>query len=278
MKFTKMHGAGNDYIYINTFEEKADDPENLAIKLSDRHFGIGGDGIILIRPSDRADFMMDIYNIDGSRGKMCGNAIRCVAKYVYDNKMTDKKTISIDSRSGIKIIDVNTGEDGKVVSARVNMGSPVLTAKEVPVISENETAVMEDICVNGTYYKYTAVSMGNPHAVVFVDDADKFPVEEVGPYFERHEKFPDRINTEFCTVIDRKTIRMRVWERGSGLTLACGTGASAAAVAACVNGFTDENVKVILDGGSLDIFWDRENNTVFMTGPAETVFTGEIDV
>ena len=279
MKFTKMHGCGNDYVYVNGFEEKIDDEAKAAIAVSDRHFGIGGDGLIIIKPSDAADFEMVMYNADGSRGAMCGNGVRCVAKYVYDHKLTDKKSISVVSMGAVKYIDVNV-ENGKVVSARVDMGSPVLEAKKIPVVTENEKAVNEKITVDGTEYTMTCVSMGNPHAVVFTDiPLREFPLEKIGPMFENHLVFPDRVNTEFVNVIDRKNLAMRVWERGSGETLACGTGTCATVVAAILNGYVDNDVTVHLIGGDLEISWSgNEADSVFMTGPAETVFSGEIDL
>lgn len=279
MKFTKMHGCGNDYVYVNGFEEKIADEKEAAIKVSDRHFGIGADGLIIIKPSEKADFEMVMYNADGSRGAMCGNGIRCVAKYVYDNKLTDKKSISIESMGAVKYIDVQV-ENGKVVSARVDMGAPVLAAKEIPVITNHEKAVNEKITVNGEDYKMTCVSMGNPHAVVFTDIPVKsFPLEKLGPMFENHAAFPDRVNTEFVNVIDRKNLDMRVWERGSGETLACGTGCCATAVAAIINGYADYDVTIHLLGGELEISWSgNEADSVFMTGAAETVFCGEIDL
>lgn len=278
MKFTKMHGAGNDYVYVNCLEEKVDDPYTLARKVSDRHFGIGSDGLILIRPSECGDFMMDMYNVDGTRGLMCGNAIRCVGKYVYDNGMTDKKELAIESASGLRYLSLMTGEDGKVEKVRVDMRSPILEASKIPVICDKKEAINEPITVDGKEYRFTGVSMGNPHAVVVLDDVDSFPLSTLGPKFEVHEKFPDRANVEFITVLDPKTIRMRVWERGSGITLACGTGACASTVAAILGGLTEDEVTVKLDGGELLIKWDRDENIVYMTGPAVKVFEGEIDI
>lgn len=279
MKFTKMHGCGNDYVYVNCFEEKIEDESKAAILASDRHFGVGGDGMILIKPSEIADFEMCMYNADGSRGAMCGNGIRCVAKYVYDNKMTDKRSISIESMGAIKYIDVET-ENDKVVSARVDMGKPILNAKDVPAVSDSEKVIGEKITVLGREFNMTCVSMGNPHAVMFIDEhPSDFELEKYGPLFENNEIFPNRVNAEFIKIIDRKNIEMRVWERGSGETLACGTGASAATVAAILNGYTDNDVTVHLIGGNLEISWSgNENDSVFMTGPATTVFTGEIDL
>ena len=276
MKFTKMQGLGNDYVYVNCFQEKIADPSALAVKVSDRHFGIGSDGLILINPSDKADFEMEMYNADGSRGEMCGNGIRCVAKYVYDYGLTDQTHISVETLAGIKYLDL-TVEDGKVKLVRVDMGRPELAPAKIPVAASAEQAVDEPILVDGAEYRMTCVSMGNPHAVVFVDcDVKEFPLETVGPKFECHERFPNRVNTEFVRVTDRHTAEMRVWERGSGETLACGTGACAVAVACVLNGRTEEEVTVKLLGGDLDIRWDREKDTVYMTGPAEVVFDGEL--
>ena len=279
MKFTKMHGCGNDYVYVNGFEENIADEAKAAIIVSDRHFGIGADGLIIIKPSDIADFEMVMYNADGSRGAMCGNGVRCVAKYVYDHKLTDKTSISVASMGSIKYIDVDV-ENGKVVSAKVDMGSPVLEAKKIPVLSENEKAVNEKITVDGKDYLMTCVSMGNPHAVVFTDiPVSEFPLEKIGPKFENNPFFPDRVNTEFVNITDRKNLNMRVWERGSGETLACGTGTCATVVAAILNGYVDNDVTVHLIGGDLKISWSgNEADSVFMTGPAETVFSGEIDL
>ena len=279
MKFTKMHGCGNDYVYFDCTENTIADERAAAIALSDRHFGIGGDGIILIKKGKTADFEMVMYNADGSRGAMCGNGIRCVAKYVYDNGLTDKTSVAIESMGAVKYIDL-TVENGKAVAAKVDMGKPVLTAAAIPVVCEKEKAIDEPITVGGKEYRMTCVSMGNPHAVVFIDRSPKdFPLETVGPLFENNDRFPDRTNTEFIRVLDRNNLEMRVWERGSGETLACGTGACAAAVAAMVNGFTDNEVTVHLRGGELQIRWSgKENDSVFMTGPATTVFTGEVDL
>lgn len=278
MKFTKMHGIGNDYVYVNCFKEQVENPGELAIRVSDRHFGIGSDGLILIKPSDRADFEMAMYNADGSEGAMCGNGIRCVAKYVYDYGLTDQTRIRVDTKSGIKVLDLTIGEDGKVSFVRVNMGSPELTAAKIPIISEREQVVAEPVEVGGVTYAITGVSMGNPHAVVYLEDVKGLDIEKVGPLFEHHERFPDRINTEFIRVTDRENLEMRVWERGSGETLACGTGACAAAVASMVNGYTEDEVTVHLLGGDLRVRWDREENLVYMTGPAAVAFEGEIDL
>lgn len=275
MKFTKMQGIGNDYVYVNCFTEKVEHPSELAIYVSKPHFGVGSDGLILIKPSDVADFEMEMYNADGSQGAMCGNGIRCVAKYVYDYGLTDKTQISVNTKSGIKYLDL-TVADGKVTMVRVNMGAPELIAKKIPVISEKEQVINELIEVDGKEYHMTCVSMGNPHAVVYLDDVKGLEIEKIGPKFEKHSCFPDRVNTEFCRVIDENTVEMRVWERGSDETLACGTGACAVAVASVLNGFTKEHVTVKLLGGDLEIFWDREENLVYMNGPATTVFDGEL--
>ena len=275
MKFTKMQGIGNDYVYVNCLQETIENPSELAKKISDRHYGVGSDGLIMINPSDKADFEMEMYNADGSRGEMCGNGIRCVAKDVYDYGLTDKTSISVETLAGIKYLDL-TVEDGKVVLVKVDMGKPMLRPEEVPVVSEKEEVIDEPITVDGQEYRMTCVSMGNPHAVVFIDqDVKEFPLETVGVKFENHERFPKRVNTEFVNVLDRHTAQMRVWERGSGETLACGTGACAVAVACALNGLTEDEVTVKLLGGDLQIKWDREKNTVYMTGPAEVVFDGE---
>ena len=275
MRFTKMQGLGNDYVYVNCFQEKIENPPELARKISDRHFGVGSDGLIMINPSDKADFEMEMYNADGSRGEMCGNGIRCVAKYVYDYGLTDKTSISVETLGGIKYLDL-TVEDGKVKLVKVDMGKPELEPSKVPVIAEGDRAVDAPIEVDGEEYRMTCISMGNPHAVVFVDcDVRELPLEEIGPKFENHERFPNRVNTEFVRVLDLHTAEMRVWERGSGETLACGTGACAVAVACALNGYTEDEVTVRLLGGDLHIKWDQEKDTVYMTGPAEVVFDGE---
>ena len=277
MKFTKMHGLGNDYVYVNCFEEKIDNPPAVARFVSDRHFGIGSDGLIMINPSKTADFEMEMYNADGSRGEMCGNGIRCVAKYVYDYGLTDKTQISVETLGGIKYLDL-TVEDGKVSQVKVDMGKPELEADLIPIISEREQVIDEPIEVDGKEYHMTGVSMGNPHAVIYVDDVKGMDLEKIGPKFENHERFPKRINTEFVHCIDRQTVEMRVWERGSGETLACGTGACAVAVSSILNNLTDTQVTVKLLGGDLQIEWDREKDRVFMTGPATVVFDGVIDI
>ena len=277
MKFTKMQGAGNDYIYVNCFTETVKNPEETAVRVSDRHFGIGADGLVLICPSENADFFMDIYNADGSRAKMCGNATRCVAKYVYDNKMTDKTEIALETLSGIKCIKI-TVQDGKAVAARVNMGAPILTPREIPTKFDGETVVSQNLTIDDTPYAVTCVSMGNPHCVLYTDDVNAPDLPRIGPKFETHEMFPDRINTEFVHIVSETEFDMRVWERGSGETLACGTGACAATVASILNGYCkrDTEIKVNLLGGTLYINWTADGD-VYMTGPAETVCTGEID-
>ena len=272
-----MHGLGNDYVYVNCFEEKIDNPPAVARFVSDRHFGIGSDGLIMINPSKTADFEMEMYNADGSRGEMCGNGIRCVAKYVYDYGLTDKTQISVETLGGIKYLDL-TVEDGEVSLVKVDMGKPELEADLIPIISEREQVIDEPIEVDGKEYHMTGVSMGNPHAVIYVDDVKGLDLEKIGPKFENHERFPKRINTEFVHCIDRQTVEMRVWERGSGETLACGTGACAVAVSSILNNLTDTQVTVKLLGGDLQIEWDREKDRVFMTGPATVVFDGVIDI
>ncbi len=282
MKFTKMHGCGNDYIYVNGFTENLslEEKPELIRRMSDRHFGVGSDGVIFINPSQEADFEMEMWNADGSRGEMCGNGIRCVAKYVYDKGMTKKTDISVISAGKIKYLKLQV-KDNRVESVRVNMGQPVLEPEEIPVLPQGEekwksdSVVNEAISVEGKEYRMTCVSMGNPHAVIFVEDVAGMKLEEIGPCFENHKRFPRRINTEFVRVIDRNNIEMRVWERGSGETLACGTGACAALCACVLNGLTDEAVTVKLLGGKLFIEWNRKENLIYMTGPAETVFDGE---
>lgn len=278
MRFTKMHGCGNDYIYVDGSREQIPEKEKpeLVKRLSDRHFGIGGDGVIFINPSREADFEMEMYNMDGTRAEMCGNGIRCVAKFVYDKGLTDQKSISIISCGKVKYLDLNV-ENGKVSTVKVNMGSPMLKAEEIPVIADGEEVISDRIEVGEEIYEMTCVSMGNPHAVVFVDEVSSLELEKIGPLFENHVRFPSRINTEFVKVLDQDTIEMRVWERGTGETLACGTGACASVVACVLNGLTKEQVTVKLLGGNLQIQWDRGNNLVYMTGPASTVFEGEIE-
>lgn len=274
MKFTKMQGLGNDYVYVNLFEEKVEDPVATAIAVSDRHFGIGSDGLILIGPSDVADFEMIMYNLDGSRGEMCGNGIRCVGKYVYDHGMTDKTEITVETLGGIKVLQLFVGDDGCVDQVRVDMGEPILESEKIPV-NLPDPAISVPIEVDGKTWAVTCVSMGNPHAVVFVDDVDTLDLEKIGPPFENHLLFPNRINTEFIQIVDRSHVKMRVWERGSGETMACGTGACASTVACVLNDLTDRHLYLDLLGGRLDITWDEESGHVFMTGPAATSFEGE---
>ena len=276
MEFTKMQGCGNDYVYVNGFENKIDNPNKLSEIVSDRHFGIGSDGLIVINPSEKADFKMSMYNADGSEGKMCGNGIRCVAKYVYDNKMTDKTTITVETLSGIKTLELNVKND-KVETVKVNMGTPILLPKDVPVVSDKDKVVDEPIVIDDKEYRITCVSMGNPHAITFIENTDDLEIETIGPKFENNPIFPDRVNTEFIQVLDRNTVKMRVWERGSGETFACGTGACATVVACVLNGLTDDKVTVKLLGGDLFIEYNREENTVYMTGPAKVSFTGKIE-
>ncbi len=276
MKFTKMHGCGNDYVYVNLFEENIADPAAFSIKVSDRHFGIGSDGLITIGPSDVADFRMRIYNADGSEAEMCGNGIRCVAKYVYDHKLTDKTNVSVESGAGIKYLQL-TVEDDKVTQVRVDMGEPILSPSDIPVVAQGDKVVDEPIEVCDKTWHMTCVSMGNPHAVVFVDDVEHFDLEKYGPHFENHSRFPKRVNTEFVQVVSRNEAYMRVWERGSAETWACGTGTCATAMACILNNKTDNKVLVHLRGGDLTIEYDEASNHIFMTGPATEVFSGEIE-
>lgn len=277
MKFIKMHGCGNDYIYVDCTKEDLVNESEVSIKLSDRRFGIGSDGLILIRPSEVADFKMSIFNADGSEAKMCGNGVRCVGKFVYDNGLTNKEEVRIETLSGIKILKLNV-RDGKVSTVEVDMGAPIIEAKLIPAISPNGNSkiIDEEIDVEGVNYKVTCVSMGNPHCITFVENTKVLDLEKIGPGFEYHKMFPDRVNTEFIQVLSRNEINMRVWERGSGETFACGTGACASVVACVLNGLTEEEVKVNLVGGELFIKYDREADTVFMTGPATTVYKGEV--
>ncbi|WP_337484782.1 diaminopimelate epimerase [Porcipelethomonas sp.] len=278
MKFTKMHGIGNDYIYVNCFEEKVDNPEKVSIYVSDRRKGIGSDGLVLIMPSDKADFRMRIFNADGSEAMMCGNATRCIGKYVYDKGLTDKTEITLETNSGIKYLTLFP-ENGKVEFVEVDMGKAILTPKDIPVNSDKERFISEPVEVDGKEYKITCVSMGNPHAIVYMDDIKDLELEKIGPSFENHKLFPDRINTEFIEVIDSHTLNMRVWERGSGETFACGTGACASVVASVLNGYCnhDEDVTVHLRGGDLKITWNSDG-TVIMKGPAALICDGDVDV
>lgn len=277
MKFTKMHGCGNDYVYVNLFEEQIENPAKVSIAVSDRHFGIGSDGLITIGASEIADFRMRIYNADGSEAEMCGNGIRCVAKYVYDHKLTDKTEITVETGAGVKTLQL-TVEDDKVTLVRVDMGEPILTPDEIPVVADGNRVVDEPIVVDDKEWRMTCVSMGNPHAVVFVDDVTHFELEKYGPLFENHVRFPKRTNTEFVQIISRNEAIMRVWERGSAETWACGTGTCATVMACILNGLTDNDVLVHLRGGDLRIVYDEKSNHVFMTGPATEVFEGEIQL
>ena len=277
MKFTKMHGCGNDYVYVNLFEEQIENPAKVSIAVSDRHFGIGSDGLITIGASEIADFRMRIYNADGSEAEMCGNGIRCVAKYVYDHKLTDKTEITVETGAGVKTLQL-TVEDDKVTLVRVDMGEPILTPDEIPVVADGDRVVDEPIVVDDKEWRMTCVSMGNPHAVVFVDDVAHFELEKYGPLFENHVRFPKRTNTEFVQIISRNEAIMRVWERGSAETWACGTGTCATVMACILNGLTDNDVLVHLRGGDLRVVYDEKSNHVFMTGPATEVFEGEIQL
>lgn len=275
--FTKMHGSGNDYIYINCFEHTIDHPEQLSKVISDRHFGVGGDGIVLICPSEKADTKMRMFNIDGSEGKMCGNAIRCVAKYIYDNNIVKKEILEIDTLSGIKKIELQV-KNGQMMAATVDMGKAILDPPSIPfLIEEKEPIINFPFQINNETYKITTVSMGNPHCVLFYENIDSLNLPEIGVQFEHHRMFPESVNTEFIQIEDRNTLRMRVWERGSGETLACGTGACAAVVAAVLNGYCDKDtdITVKLLGGELIIRYT--DNSVFMTGPAVKVFDGSIE-
>lgn len=276
--FTKMHGTGNDYVYINTFEEKIPDPEKLAVQVSDRHFGIGSDGLILIAPSEKADCRMQMYNADGSEGAMCGNGIRCVAKYAYEHGIVNDTHMAVETKSGIKTLEL-TVENDCVTYVQVNMGEAILKPSDIPVAADGESFIAKPLVVDGKEYTVTCVSMGNPHCVVFADGIDNLDLEKVGPKFENHELFPDRINTEFVEVIDGHTIRMRVWERGSGETISCGTGTCASVVASVLNGYCKrgEEIEVQVRGGKVyDTY--LESGEVLMKGPATTVFEGNMDV
>ena len=291
INFTKMHGCKNDYLYIDCTKNELINPAKVSVKLSDRHTGIGSDGIILICPSSVADFRMRIFNADGSEAEMCGNGIRCVGKYVYDFGLTDKDEVRIETgvrteeeestgeipKNRIKILKLKI-EEGKVVSATVDMGKPILTPSEIPVISDKDKFINEAVNVDGKDWYLTCISMGNPHAVTFVDDTRSLNLPEIGPKFEFNKIFPKRTNTEFIKVISRNKIEMRVWERGSGETLACGTGACASAYAAMLNGLADDEVRVHLLGGDLIIKYDQNTDHIFMTGPCETVFSGSITI
>lgn len=283
LKFTKMHGIGNDYVYIDCTGsgalETLPDPARLSKLVSDRHFGIGSDGLILIAPSKKADLQMIMYNADGSRGEMCGNGIRCVGKYAYDHGLTTKKELTVETLAGVRELTLFTGDDDKVEKVRVDMGEAVLDTRKIPVTYPEDTMIGQPLEVKGKIYNATCISTGNPHCVIFCDnDIKKMDLEKLGPSFERHPLFPKRINTEFVNILDRSHIAMRVYERGSGETLACGTGACASAVASFLNGFTDEKVEVRLLGGTLFIEYDEKTKKIYMTGPATEVFSGEMDI
>lgn len=275
LKFTKMHGAGNDYIYVNGFIHKIDNPSELALKLSNRNFGIGSDGLVLILPSESCDFRMQMFNSDGSEAEMCGNASRCVGKYVFDNGLTDKKIITLETGAGVKHISLLDG-DAKSRLVKVDMGEPILAPTLIPVLVAEEPVIDYPIEVDGTKWKMTCVSMGNPHAVIFTEGIKELDLPLIGPKFEKHPLFPRKTNTEFIEVVNRQTLNMRVWERGAGETLACGTGACAAAVAAVLNKYCDRKIKIHLLGGDLEVEWDVINNHIYMIGEAVTVFNGEM--
>ena len=284
MKFTKMQGIGNDYVYVDCTRERIDDPSALSRRISDRHFGIGSDGLVMILPGEQADFRMRMFNADGSESEMCGNATRCVARYVYERGLTDREEITLETGAGIRTLKLNLKE-GKVASVQVDMGAPEFNPERIPVDPARLGLPEVTDCVRGVPlrvrdrdFAVTCVSMGNPHCVIFQDEVDDFPVEEWGPAFENHPAFPRRTNTEFARVLDRNHIRMRVWERGSGETMACGTGACATLAAAVANGLTERRAVLILNGGELEIEWDQKTGHVLMTGPAEFVFDGEIDI
>ncbi|MEN8907500.1 MAG: diaminopimelate epimerase [Clostridiales bacterium] len=278
MKFTKMQGIGNDYIYVNCFDEKIDNPSELSIKLSNRNFGIGSDGLVLIMPSQNADFKMRMFNSDGSESEMCGNAIRCVGKYVFDNKLTTNTKISIETLAGLKYLMLIV-ESGFVTKVRVDMGVPILESNMIPIIFDKERFISEEILINKKNYKFTGVSVGNPHVVTYTDQNLKdIMIEKVGPEVEYNKIFPNKTNVEFVRVLDRKTLEMRVWERGTGETLACGTGACAVLVSSVLNDFSERIATVKLLGGDLLIEWNKDNNHVYMTGAAVEVFKGEINI
>jgi len=277
MNFTKMHGIGNDYIYVNCLNQSVNDPSGVARFVSDRHFGIGSDGLVLILPSETADFRMRMLNSDGSESEMCGNAIRCVGKYVYDNGLTAKKTVNIETLAGIKVLEL-TVENDKVTMVKVDMGEPILNPKDIPVISEKDRFISEPVTVDDKTFNVTCVSMGNPHAVSYIDSVSSFPLEVIGPKMETHRLFPRKVNAEFVEVIDRTTLKMRVWERGAGESLACGSGACGVLVAAVFNGLCDRMATIKLLGGDLFIEWNEKDNHVYMTGPATKVFDGTIDI
>lgn len=277
MKFVKMHGCGNDYIYINAFQETIINPSALTKQLSNRHFGIGGDGVIFVAPSSIADFKMEMYNSDGTSAEMCGNGIRCAAKFVYDQKILEKpkQSLTVESAGLIKFVDL-IFQNGAVTAARVNMGKPELVAKKIPVLSTHAMVIRETITLADQTYQMTCVSMGNPHCVIFTNDVSKIDLAAVGPLLEHHSSFPNRTNVEFVQVIHPSLLKMRVWERGTGETLACGTGCCAALTAGVLNHLTERRATVQIPGGELYILWDKKTGNIYMTGPAETVFEGEI--
>ena len=279
MKFTKMHGIGNDYVYVNCFEEKVPDPERTAKFVSDRHFGIGSDGLILIKPHPEADCEMEMYNLDGSKGKMCGNGIRCVAKYAYEHGIAPRQTLTIATGSGLRTVSLQV-KDGSVTSVSVDMGNPILEAALIPLNTSFFTGkvINQPLEVAGVTYQITAVSMGNPHCITYIDSVDALDLPKIGPLFENHPAFPEKVNTEFVEVLDNHTLLMRVWERGSGETMACGTGACACLVSSVLNGKVDPSTPAVVKllGGDLSIYWDQRTGIVTMTGPATEVFSGEI--
>ena len=289
IRFTKMHGCGNDYVYVNGLEQSIAEPERLSQFVSDRHFGVGSDGLVLILPSETCDFRMRMFNADGSEAQMCGNASRCVAKYCYDHHLTSKKEFTLETLAGVKVLKVFTFGDlhlavrgtaaaDKVAKVTVDMGEPVLRPADIPVKCNNtDCCVNEPIEVGGKEWRMTCVSMGNPHAVYFVEDVESLELEKIGPSFENHPAFPERVNSEFVHIINSTHARMRVWERGSGETWACGTGSCATLVACVLNGLTDRSIALDLNGGTLDLTWDEKTNHVFMTGPATEVFTGVLE-
>lgn len=278
MKFTKMQGAGNDYVYVNCFEEQVANPQKLAIQVSDRNFGIGSDGLILIMPSDKADVRMRMFNSDGSESEMCGNGIRCVAKYAYDHGIVTAKEITAETGAGILTLQLFPGRDNKIEKVRVNMGPPRLTRGEIPMSGDAGAGVVaEPLVILDRTFRITCASMGNPHCVIFVDDVENFPVSTYGPLIENHELFPRRTNVEFVQIISRTEVRQRTWERGAGETLACGTGSSAVTAACVLNGLTERKLLNHLSGGDLEMEWAEDGN-IYMTGPAVEVFSGEIDL
>ena len=275
MLFTKMQGAGNDYVYVNCFEQEVSDPSALARIISDRHFGVGGDGLILILPSDSADVRMRMFNADGSESQMCGNGVRCVAKFAHDHGLTSANPLGVETLAGQKTIQLTLGDDGKVISATVDMGEPIIEPAQIPVNISQQRVIELPIRTIKYAYMMTCVSMGNPHAVIYVDNVAGVPLEEVGPELENNPLFPERINTHFVQIHSDSEVTMRTWERGSGITLACGTGASAVCVAGVLTGKTARKINAHLPGGDLQLHWNDSDNSVYLTGPAVEVFTGE---